>query len=313
MAHTFSNGIQVNEKGEIITKVAQVSQKEVMPKDTIEEQNRVEEGETRLDIPRDESVGLKQTEPKEVTVYKYKYELGDNGCDTDMVPRDSSGDGLGGAKVTFEPELADGYDSGNSDNYVQTLQDREKPTPAGDSKNHAVVAMKELELKLAEKEREVLEAKREAQAAKIRLEREKYASKIVQAEIERGLYTFASEQDVDARIATIAEDMPVKYLARELERVKQYPTLNQQASVDSEVQPIAVKANRVQNGFEAFGGLQSGSWSVPRVYDADTPVNVTPTTIRSEAMVDKLKDTFKLGQQYSDSSIKDYQNYRKSK
>jgi len=95
-----------------------------------------------VDIPRDESVGLKQTEPKEVVKIKNdKYELGKNrGQETDEVPRDSSGDGIGGKKVEFEAESGDKQTSGNPDNYVQTLVEQIDSTPAGDKKNHATVA-----------------------------------------------------------------------------------------------------------------------------------------------------------------------------
>jgi hypothetical protein len=94
-------------------------------------------------VPRDKSVGLNQTEPKSVNEV-IKGKGGDHGSGsgghTDVVPRDGSGDGLGGKKVSWEGEKADGQTSGNADTYVQTLQDREDPKKAGDKGNHATVA-----------------------------------------------------------------------------------------------------------------------------------------------------------------------------
>lgn len=320
MEHTFSNGIRVavDEKtGKLVlartTRIAQVTTPlNTMPKDVVEEQDRVDQGETRLEIPRDESVGLKQTEPTEVTVYQYDYELGDNGSDESIVPRDPSGDGVGGEKVTFEPELADGYSSGNPDDYIQTLQDREMPTPAGDAKNRATVAKSELEKKLAEKEKEALDAKREAQTAKLKLERERYARKIVQAEIERGLCSCNSDSEVEERVAIMSEDTPVKYLARELERVQLYPKVPTAATTENN-EKIAT-ANRIKSGFDSFQGLQTGAWRVPHMYNSETQMNVTPVTINDKPnFVNKLSRAFSLGDKYSDESIREYEQYRKSK
>lgn len=98
--------------------------------------------EDDVDIPRDESVGLKQTEPKEVAKIKNnKYELGNpRGQETDVVPRDSKGDGAGGKRVEFSVESGDKQTSGDPDSYVQTLVEQIQSTPAGDKNNRATVA-----------------------------------------------------------------------------------------------------------------------------------------------------------------------------
>jgi hypothetical protein len=91
-------------------------------------------------VPRDESVGLKQTEPKKVReVFEKGYEKGKgNNTKNEAVPRDKSGDGAGGKKVEFAKELSDKATSGNPDKYVQELQENGKATPAENKDNHAI-------------------------------------------------------------------------------------------------------------------------------------------------------------------------------
>ena len=92
-------------------------------------------------VPRDESVGVKQTNPKEVAeVFEKGYERGKNKNTTNVVPRDNSGDGVGGKKVTFEEEKVNKQTSGNPDDYVQTLVQQTKPTPAGNKDNKATAS-----------------------------------------------------------------------------------------------------------------------------------------------------------------------------
>ena len=233
------------------TKVAQSAPIQLtMPKDV------VEEGEDDLEIPRDEAVGFKQVEPKDVKVYKYPYKLGDDGCDTDIVPRDSSGDGLGGEKVTFEAEKGEDVSSGNPDNYVQTLNDVPEPTPAGSKENHAVAQSDALR-KLADMDRKLKEAQRDLRKSELNREREKYARKIVQAEIERGLFAHNTDEEFETRVASMIET-PAAVLQRELQRVRTYPTVSTVASQDAAL-TVTAAANR-KNGFTDFGGvaLQSG-------------------------------------------------------
>lgn len=117
-------------------KIAQAPpQKQTMPLDV--------EDEVKSGVPRDESVGLKQTEPTEVIKVKKDkaYKPGEGrGAETDVVPRDQNGDGVGGKKVEFVEESGDKQTSGNPDNYVQTLVEQIEPTKAGDKDNKAAVA-----------------------------------------------------------------------------------------------------------------------------------------------------------------------------
>lgn len=88
--------------------------------------------------------------PKEVR--DGSYEKGQKGKDlhTDVVPRDKSGDGLGGESTTFADEKADGHESGNPDKYVQEWNKSEEPESAGSEKNHAVAQTnKPLDVKFA--------------------------------------------------------------------------------------------------------------------------------------------------------------------
>jgi hypothetical protein len=287
-------------------KLAQTSNigKSTMPLDVIEQQDRVEEGETRLDIPRDESVGLKQTNPKEVIVYKYDYELGDNGSDTNIVPRSQSDDGIGGKKVTFESEIADGYDSGNSDNYVQTLQDRPKPTPSGNPQNRAV-ATKESMLRIAKLEKELKEAKLALTEEKLKRDREKYARKIVQAEIEKGFFTPASDDDVDAKIESFLKN-PVDVLANDLARVRSLPSVSNSKITTASRQTI-------KKGFDAFGGLQTGA---ANLIDNNVPddVNSIKELYLATNGVDKIANLSKeiqkntrLGSMFSRENTEEYE------
>jgi len=113
-----------------------------------------ERAEPDPEVPRDKSKAKPETQsivtdrpdvgnPKEVR--DGDYDKGPEGKDihTDVVPRDSSGDGVGGKSVDFDKEKADERTSGNPDSYVQTLQDRKDPTPAGNEENHAIAEKEE--------------------------------------------------------------------------------------------------------------------------------------------------------------------------
>lgn len=122
-------------------KLAQTSPtKQTMPLDI--------EDEVDGGVPRDESVGFKQTSPTEIKKVKKNPKSPErgksSGGETDVVPRDGSGDGLGGRKVTFEAEKSEDATSGNPDSYVQKLQETIKPKPRGSKENHAVASAKQV-------------------------------------------------------------------------------------------------------------------------------------------------------------------------
>jgi hypothetical protein len=293
------------ETGKVTLAQTSIGKGQTMPLDVIEEQDRVEEGETRLDVPRDESVGIKQTNPKEVIVYKYDFELGDNGSDTEIVPR-SQDDGIGGKKVTFEPEKADGYNSGNSDTYIQTLQDRPKPTPSGNPQNRSV-ANKEQMVRIAKLEKELKETKLALTEERLKRDREKYARKIVQAEIERGFFTPASDDEVDEKIESFLKN-PVDVLANDLTRVRSLPSV---ASSSKNITTASTQT--VKKGFDAFGGLQTGAANLipnngPEIkntrdlYVATTKMGDNNITSLSQ----KIQENTRLGSMFSDESIEEY-------
>lgn len=104
-------------------------------------------------VPRDESVGLNQTEPKPIEVKTEKGKKNEHGKgsggETDVVPRSTGNSGLDGQKATnFNPEKADKLTSGNPDTYYQKLNETIKPTPASSKDNH-VAAVKENLKKIA--------------------------------------------------------------------------------------------------------------------------------------------------------------------
>lgn len=106
--------------------------------------------EPSLDIPRSPEKANPKINPgrsdvkNPTEVRKTEYGFGPNGKNlhTDVVPRDGSGDGLGGKSVTFEKEKGEDVTSGNPDSYLQEFQDQNqiKPTPAGNADNHAVAS-----------------------------------------------------------------------------------------------------------------------------------------------------------------------------
>ena len=139
-------------------KAQQESANQTEPIDAISEEKEEENGED-INIPRDESkakpeIDVKRPDvnnPKEVR--KENYEMGQGGKDihTEVVPRDKSGDGLGGKSVTFTEEKGDKATSGDPDNYVQKFQKDNQiaPTPAGNKDNHAVASVEKAITKLA--------------------------------------------------------------------------------------------------------------------------------------------------------------------
>lgn len=307
---TFSNGLTVSydeKTGEV--RIAQFSpqNKQTMPLDVVEEQDTVEPGETDLKVPRDESVGLKQTHPKEVKVYKYKFELGDNGSDTEIVPRSSNDDGVGGKKVTFEPEVADGYSSGDSDNYVQTLQKRPKPTPSGDPRNHAVVANEELMIRIAKLEKELKEAKRALTEERLLRGREKFARQIVNIEIEKGFFKPASEDEVETKVASYLKH-PVDILENDLARVQSLPSVSASSKNN-----ITTESSTIKKGFDAYGGLQTGAASliptnIPSYRNTKELYMASTRTGNIDNLAKELQKHTRLGDQFSEENIKSYES-----
>ena len=88
--------------------------------------------------------------PKEVRDGSYEKGQGGKCLHTDVVPRDKSGDGVGGESTTFSDEKTEGHESSNPDKYVQEWKKSEEPEAAGSEKNHAVAENKKaLDVKFA--------------------------------------------------------------------------------------------------------------------------------------------------------------------
>jgi hypothetical protein len=118
------------------------------PVDSIQDDKKLPmsaDSEDTLDVPRNEAKGKPQdfkarddvNNPTEVRGSDYAFGQEGKDLHTDEVPRDSSGDGIGGESVTFEKDTGVDATSGNPDTYVQEWQDNVKPTPAGKEDNHA--------------------------------------------------------------------------------------------------------------------------------------------------------------------------------
>lgn len=106
-----------------------------------------EKSDPSLDIPRNKAKAKPESDGREDVnspeeVRKKSYEKGNGGKNlhTNVIPRDGSGDGLGGKKTTFEKEKADAATSGKPDTYVQKFTPEEKPTAAGNKDNHTASA-----------------------------------------------------------------------------------------------------------------------------------------------------------------------------
>lgn len=135
---------------------AQHSQNPSEPVDSIQDESKSKEN--KVDVPRDKAKAKPETKferPKEVDnpteVRKSDYGFGEKGKNlhTEVVPRDSGGDGAGGKSVSFEDEKGEDATSGNENKYVQDFTPSEKPTPAGNEDNHAVAAGTQKDTKVA--------------------------------------------------------------------------------------------------------------------------------------------------------------------
>jgi len=287
----YTNGIEVVQDASgrlvVVNAQTQTPTMNTMPKDV------VPEAEDLNEIPRDQSVGFKQTEPHEIQVYTTEYEFGKVNTDDSIVPRDKSGDGLGGPTVTYEPEKGEGYSSGSPDEYLQQYTPSASPTPAGDSKNRATVASNSSLTKEAQLQKELLEAKRALHKSEIARERERIARKLVQAEAEKGLMMFGSEEEKERRVASLMEE-PAGILNRDLERLRNWVP---SASSPNSTGAITQTANKnSQYGFAAGGGvtLQTlGSVANHIVQDAPT-IGYNRTT----ALARQIQSNLRLGQMF---------------
>lgn len=108
------------------------------------------DSEDSLDVPRDESKAKPETDfprpkgvDKPVEVRQKEYGFGNTGKDlhTEVVPRDGSGDGVGGESVNFADDKAVDMSSGSPDTYVQDFQDNVDPTPVGNEDNHGATGV----------------------------------------------------------------------------------------------------------------------------------------------------------------------------
>ena len=125
-------------------KTAQLTgDKQTEPVNSIEKPESNGEG---IEIPRNKTkavptidVGRKDvTNPTEVRKDEYTLGPDSKNLHTDVVPRDGSGDGIGGKSVEFKPEKGEKATSGNPDTYVQEFQKENqiKPTPVSSEDNH---------------------------------------------------------------------------------------------------------------------------------------------------------------------------------
>ena len=148
--------MQVAGKKLILKKVAQVRQLE--PVDSLQEEKVEEETEDKPNVPRDESKAKPEIDvnrpdvdsPDEIREKEYELGPGATNLHNDaIVPRDGSGDGIGGKKPKFDQESGDKQTSGNSDNYVQEFQGIIDPTPVSSEDNHLGASAKKAVIKVA--------------------------------------------------------------------------------------------------------------------------------------------------------------------
>lgn len=285
---SFSMPLAKNKKS--IRTAQRYTSMETMPKDM------TDGAEDLFDIPRDKSVGFDQT-AVDVTVYDYEYALGDNGCDTSIVPRDGSGDGIGGRKVTFEDEKADGYSSGSPDTYIQKVQPRIKPEPRGSKKNHAVAAADYVK-KIATLKQALQAKEAEIRKLKTDIKREVLARKIAYVEKEFGIMEFPNEESFETRVAAIKKDTPAPALLRELERVKASAHRLTQVAKNANK---TVTATRRQTGFEANGGvsLQTAAGAANHYIQSDV-VRERPDMNASD-LTRKIQENLYLGKLFPNS------------
>lgn len=138
----------------------QYSVDKVEPIDALQEDKTESTGE-KLNVPRNEAkakpeIDVKRPDvvnPTEVRKSEYGFGEKAKNLHTEVVPRDGSGDGLGGESVSFDKEVAENRTSGNPDSYVQEFQDQNQiaPTPAGSKDNHAVASIQQAIKKIANK------------------------------------------------------------------------------------------------------------------------------------------------------------------
>lgn len=205
-------------------------------------------------VPRDESVGLDQTDA-DYLKYEQDYERGKDNTDSKVVPRSTGDSGISGwEKTTFDDEGANKATSGNPDDYVQTYQENVAPSKAGTAENHVAEDDAELEKtasdnsdiqQLAEK---VEQLEKELHKEKTLRVRESIASKIVNLEVSANLLEL-NDDALDQRIKDMALQTPVESLNRELERTR------------SLVAKLQNEGTTVGIPLEKTSGLQTGAFS----------------------------------------------------
>jgi hypothetical protein len=130
-----------------VKKAQQMSPNPTQPLFAVQEEDTQKNSiEKSLNVPRSPEKANPKVDPgrsdvkNPKEVIKKEYNLGPDATNqhTDVVPRDPSGDGLGGKKPKFDKETGDKQTSGNPDNYVQKLPEGNyvKPTPVGSEMNH---------------------------------------------------------------------------------------------------------------------------------------------------------------------------------
>ncbi len=127
---------------------AQKAPAQLEPTDAVQKDS----GEEKLNVPRNKAkakpeIDVKRKDVNNPTEVRNKgYAVGPEATNlhSDVVPRDGSGDGIGGKKPKFDQESGPKQTSGKPDTYVQEFQKDNQiaPTPAGNEDNHAVAAAK---------------------------------------------------------------------------------------------------------------------------------------------------------------------------
>jgi len=120
------------------------------PVDAIQEEKTPGNSEDSLDIPRDKSKAKPEIDVKRPDVDKpteireTNYNLGPGATNLHnnaVVPRDGSGDGIGGGTPKFDEESGDKQTSGNPDGYVQDFKEGIDANPAGNKDNHGATGV----------------------------------------------------------------------------------------------------------------------------------------------------------------------------
>ena len=156
-----------DEKGNVSHKVYakkvlaqhQSTMNQTEPVDGAQDEKKIKE--EKPNVPRDEAKAKPEgnwegsepaKNPTEIREENYQRGSGGEDLHNKEVPRSKNNSGLEGSDPTsFAEEKADDATSGSENNYVQTWEKSEKPTPAGNEMNHAVAAENKTETREANK------------------------------------------------------------------------------------------------------------------------------------------------------------------